>query len=138
LVASLAIDQDKQDYEEFILGITLRHYLFVMSLQDKYCLLFGKGSASSFIHEATRLESREDTMNVSAASASVPASIPAPQTAAAAPARAADGDYKKANMQTSQSKDSDGDYKASAAVGSPAATSSANVQAALTLLTKGG
>ena len=77
-------------------------------------------------------------MNVSAASASVPASIPAPQTAAAANARAADGDYVKANMQTSQTKDSDGDYKPNGAASSPAATSSPNVQAALTSLAKGG
>ena len=67
-----------------------------------------------------------------------PAGPPAPQTAAAANARAADGDYLKPNMQTSQTKDSNGDYKPTAAASSPAATSSSNVQAALTSLTKGG
>jgi len=75
-------------------------------------------------------------MSVSAiGSPPAPASIPAPQTAAAANARAADGDYLKANMQTSHAKDSDGDYKPTS---SPAAASSPNVQAALTTLQKGG
>ncbi len=74
-------------------------------------------------------------MSVSATgSASIPPSIPAPPTAKA-PARAADGDYVKANMQTSQAKDSDGDYKPN---GAALATSSPNVQAALTTLKKGG
>ncbi len=71
-------------------------------------------------------------------SAPASASVPAPQTAAAANARAADGDYLAPNMQTSQTKDSNGDYKPTAAASSPAATSSSNVQAALTSLTKGG
>ncbi len=75
-------------------------------------------------------------MSVSAIG-SASASIPAPQTAAPK-ARAADGDYLKANTQTSQTKDSDGDYKPNASSSSPAATSSPNVQAALTTLAKGG
>jgi hypothetical protein len=75
-------------------------------------------------------------MSVSAIG-SAPTNVPAPQTAAAN-ARAADGDYLKANAQTSRTKDSDGDYKPTAAASSPAASSSANVQAALTTLAKGG
>jgi len=54
---------------------------------------------------------------------------------AAAPARVADGDYKAANVQTSQTKDSDGDYKP---MSSPAAQSSPGVQASLTTLKVGG
>jgi hypothetical protein len=78
-------------------------------------------------------------MSVSAiGSPPAPASIPAPQTAAAANARAADGDYLKANMRTSRVKDSDGDYKPTSAASSPAAASTPNVQAALTTLKKGG
>jgi hypothetical protein len=64
-----------------------------------------------------------------------PAVAAAPQTA---PARAADGDYLKANAQTSQTKDNDGDYRPIAAASSPAASSSSGVQAALTLLKTGG
>jgi uncharacterized membrane protein YkoI len=56
----------------------------------------------------------------------------------AAPARAVDGDYLKANAQTSQIKDNDGDYKPNTAANSPAASSSSGVQAALSLLKTGG
>ena len=73
-------------------------------------------------------------MTVSAVSGA-PAVVSAPQ---AATARAADGDRLKPNAQTSQTKDNDGDYKATAAAGSPAASSSSGVQAALTLLKTGG
>jgi uncharacterized membrane protein YkoI len=73
-------------------------------------------------------------MTVSAISAA-PAAAAAPQ---AAPARAADGDYLKANAQTSRIKDNDGDYKPTAAASSPAASSSGGVQAALTQLKTGG
>jgi hypothetical protein len=73
-------------------------------------------------------------MSISAISGA-PAVAAAPQ---AAPARSADGDYLKANSQTSQTKDNDGDYKATAAASSPAASSSSGAQAALTLLKTGG
>ncbi len=77
-------------------------------------------------------------MNVSATgSPSASASVAAPQ-AAAANAKAADGEYLAPNMQTSQTKDSDGDYKPNVAASYPAATSSPGVQAALTTLAKGG
>ena len=69
----------------------------------------------------------------------IPAISGAPAAAPqAAPARTADGDYAKANAQTSQVKDNDGDYKPMAAAGSAAASSSGGVQAALTLLKTGG
>ena len=55
---------------------------------------------------------------------------------APAPARTADGDYKSANVQTSQTKDSDGDYKPLSS--SAAAQSSAGVQASLASLKLGG
>ena len=75
-----------------------------------------------------------------------PASAPAPTAApaiAAAPAavgkvqRAADGDFKVANPQSSQVKDKDGDYKAAGAVSAPAQSSGA-VQNALSNLKVGG
>ena len=56
----------------------------------------------------------------------------------AAPARAADGDYKAPNALTSKVKDSDGDYKLAAAATSAAAKSSGSVQTALSLLKTGG
>jgi hypothetical protein len=71
------------------------------------------------------------------------ASISAAPTPAAAappiapgPARTADGDYKAANVRSSQAKDADGDYKPLAK--SAAAQSSAGVQASLTSLKTGG
>lgn len=73
---------------------------------------------------------------MSVASISAPASTPAAPPTAAAPARAADGDYKSANVQTSQAKDFDGDYKR--LTSSPAAQSSAGVQGSLTSLKVGG
>ena len=73
-------------------------------------------------------------MTVSAISGA-PAVVAAPQ---AAPARSADGDYVKANAQTSQIKDKDGDYRPTAAANAAAASSSSGVQAALTLLKTGG
>jgi len=67
-------------------------------------------------------------------------STPAPAVSAghAAPARAADGDYKAPNALTSKVKDSDGDYKLAAAATSAAAKSSGSVQTALSLLKTGG
>jgi hypothetical protein len=63
-------------------------------------------------------------------------------TAAAAPApaavRAADGDYKAANVRTNQTKDSDGDYKSLAASVSAAAQTSNKVQATLSSIKVGG
>jgi hypothetical protein len=56
----------------------------------------------------------------------------------AATPRAADGDRAQASAQTAPTKDNDGDYKPIAAAGSPAASSSSGVQAALTLLKTGG
>jgi len=53
-------------------------------------------------------------------------------------ARAADGDYLRPTVATSQIKDNDGDYKALAAASSAAASSSSAVQAALTQLKTGG
>ena len=72
---------------------------------------------------------------MSVPSISAPTLAAAAPPAAPAPARAADGDYKAANVQTSQTKDSDGDYKP---MSSPAAQSSAGVQASLTSLKVGG
>ncbi len=68
------------------------------------------------------------------AAASAPAATTAP--APAKVQRAADGDYKVANAQSSQVKDKDGDYKPLAA--SPAAQSSGKVQSALSILKVGG
>ena len=51
-----------------------------------------------------------------------------------ATAKAADGDYKVRNANTSQVKDADGDYK----LASAAAKSASGVQAALTSLKLGG
>lgn len=62
-------------------------------------------------------------------------SAPAPAPAAHPPARAPDGDYKAASVQTSQTRDSDGDYRP---MSSAAAQSSAGVQASLTSLKPGG
>jgi hypothetical protein len=73
-------------------------------------------------------------MTVSAVSGA-PAVVSAQQSSAT---RAADGDWLKPSVQTSQTKDNDGDYKAIAAASSPAASSSSGVQAALTLLKTGG
>ena len=63
------------------------------------------------------------------------APTPAPTTTGS-PARAADGDYKAASPLSASTKDSDGDYKP--LVSSPAAQSSAGVQASLTSLKAGG
>ena len=66
---------------------------------------------------------------------------PLPSAPTAAPAkvqRAADGDFKVANAQSSQVKDKDGDYKALAAAGSTPAKSSGAVQASLGGLKIGG
>jgi len=86
-------------------------------------------------------------LSVSAVSSSPPPVPPPPRAAAAsapataaAPAkvqRAADGDYKVANVQSSQVKDKDGDYKARGAVSAPAQSSGA-VQSALSNLKVGG
>ncbi len=73
-------------------------------------------------------------MSVPSISAPTPAAAAPP--IAAGPARTADGDYKAANVQTSQTKDADGDYKPLAS--SAAAQSSAGVQASLTSLKVGG
>jgi hypothetical protein len=70
--------------------------------------------------------------SVSAASTSAAAAPPI----ARGRARAADGDYKSANVQTSQTRDSDGDFKPMA--NAAAAQSSAAVQASLTSLKVGG
>jgi len=68
-------------------------------------------------------------------------SVATSATRSAAPARAADGDYKTAG-QGHTTKDSDGDYKAagtvSAAPVTASATSASAVQAALASLKKGG
>lgn len=64
------------------------------------------------------------------------ASAPAPITAPAKVQRAADGDYKVANAQSSQVKDKDGDYKPASA--SAAGQSSGKVQSALSILKVGG
>jgi hypothetical protein len=71
-------------------------------------------------------------MSVSAIS-----SAPTP-IAATASAKAADGDFKTRNVQSSLVKDSDGDYKSLAAASSAAAQSSNAVQTSLTALKKGG
>ena len=76
-------------------------------------------------------------MSISAIS-STPAPAPAVSAGHAAPARAADGDYKAPNALTSKVKDSDGDYKLAAAATSAAAKSSGSVQTALSLLKTGG
>jgi hypothetical protein len=73
-------------------------------------------------------------MSVLSISTPTPAA-PAPPVARP-PARAADGDYKAANVRTSQTRDSDGDYKP--LTSSPAAQSSAGVQASLNSLKVGG
>ena len=61
---------------------------------------------------------------------------PSPATATPPPSavRAADGDYKSANSQTVQAKDSDGDYKPLSAT----AQSSSGVQSSLSSLKVGG
>ena len=74
-------------------------------------------------------------MSVASISAAPPPAVAAPPVSAA-PARTADGDYKSANVQTSQTKDADGDYKPLA--NAAAAQSSAGVQASLTSLKTGG
>jgi len=65
---------------------------------------------------------------------------PSPATAAPTPsaARAADGDYKKANMRSSQTRDSDGDFKPLAKAASAAAQSTSRVQSSLSSLKVGG
>jgi hypothetical protein len=73
---------------------------------------------------------------MSVGSISAPAAPGAAPPVAAAPARTADGDYKSANVQTSQTKDSDGDYNPLSS--SPAAQSATGVQASLTSLKLGG
>ena len=74
-------------------------------------------------------------MSVASVSAA-PSQAAAAPPVAPGPARTADGDYKSANVQTSQTKDGDGDYKPLAS--STAAQSSAGVQASLTSLKVGG
>ena len=73
---------------------------------------------------------------MSVQSISPPTSATAAPPIAAGPARTADGDYKSANVQSSQTRDSDGDFKPMAS--SAAAQSSAIVQASLTSLKTGG
>lgn len=68
--------------------------------------------------------------------ASASASASAPAASPAKVQRAADGDYKVANAQSSQVKDKDGDYKPAGA--SAPAQSSGKVQSALSLLKVGG
>ena len=68
---------------------------------------------------------------VSSAPVPTPPSIPAPTSA-----RSPDGDYKAANVQSAQARDSDGDFKPLAT--SAAAQSSTSVQASLTSLKVGG
>jgi hypothetical protein len=77
----------------------------------------------------------QESMSVQSVSAA-PAPAAAAPPVAPRPARASDGDYKKASFQTSQAKDSDGDYKSLA--NAAAAQSSAGVQASLTSLKAGG
>ncbi len=72
---------------------------------------------------------------MSVSSITTPPSAPPAPPVATGPARAADGDYKAANLQTSQAKDSDGDYKR---MSSPAAQSSAAVQGSVNSLKVGG
>ena len=74
-------------------------------------------------------------MSVASVSAAPTAGAAAPPIAAG-PARTADGDYKSASVQTSQTRDSDGDFKPMASAA--AAQSSAAVQASLTSLKTGG
>jgi hypothetical protein len=74
-------------------------------------------------------------MSVSSISAA-PAPPPATPSITPALARAADGDYKSANVHSSKTKDRDGDYKP--LTSSAAAQSSAGVQASLTSLKIGG
>ena len=77
-----------------------------------------------------------DTLSVSALTSSFTMAAAAPARAAA-PTRAADGDFKTPG-QGHAVKDSDGDYKPSGAPASAAATSSSAVLAAVTGLKKGG
>ena len=65
---------------------------------------------------------------------------PSPATVAHAPsaARAADGDYKTANVRSSQTRDADGDYKPLAKAVSAAAQSTSAVQSSLSSLKMGG
>jgi hypothetical protein len=65
---------------------------------------------------------------------SVPVAAPSP-ISAPLQARAADGDYKAANINSSKVKDKDGDY---AAASTAAARSSSAVQSSLSALKAGG
>ncbi len=75
-------------------------------------------------------------MSISSVS-SVPAAAPSPLSASSH-ARAADGDYKAANVNSSRVKDTDGDYKPIAAASTAAARSSNAVQSSLSALKAGG
>ena len=93
-------------------------------------MLFTTGAAALYSFRS------DDTMSVSALSSSSAVSA-ATLPRAAAPARAADGDFKTPG-QGHAVKDSDGDYKPGSAPASAAATSSSTVLAAVTALKKGG